>query len=351
MTAQQFLAQVSKGSPPAVSLFVGPDAYLRKLCKDALVAALLPTADDRESGWSRWDLAEVSLAQVLDDACSMSLFATTRVLWVAGAEAALPRSKAKLDEVPGARELSAYLANPTPGVTIVFDCSRYEFDRDDKTKVDNLRAFYKGIAAQVDFPRFSPVAARKLAEELATERGLKIGGAELELLLDATGGDAALIAQEIEKLSLFVKPGASVKSEDVVAMVPNARSADLFGLIRSIGRGDRAESFDLLDTLIRDGVFLPLALNYLDAQFRFALSAYEAKVKGAEGIRNHFQRAGINTWPATPEQLAFTMQAFSVPRLKRGLCLLHATDKALRDTRPDDRTVMEEFVWKLTAKD
>jgi DNA polymerase-3 subunit delta len=350
MTAQQFLTQVGKGKIEAVNLFVGPDAYMRQKAKDALIAALLPTPEDRESGWSRFDLTDVSLAQVIDDACAMSLFASTRLIWVAGAEAVLPRGRAKAEEVAGAAELRAYLAKPTPGTTIVFDCSRYEFDADGKKKIDTLKAFYSAVPAQVDFPRFSRDAARTLALSLATERNLKLHAQELELLLEATGSDAALIAQEIEKLSLFVSHGAPVQAADLVAMVPNARAADVFELARAIGRGDRAKSLDLLDTLVRDGVYLPLALSSLSSQFRYALAGHEAKIKGAPALRSHFQRQGINTWPATPEQLEQTMAAFPIPRLKKAIALLHSADKALRDTRPDDRTVLEEFVWKITEK-
>ena len=38
-------------------------------------------------------------------------------------------------------------------------------------------------------------------------------------------------------------------------------------------------------------------------------------------------------------------------RLKRAMLLVYAADQALRDTRPDDKTVMEDFVWKVTSKE
>ena len=352
MTAEQFLVGLQKQKAPALCLFLGPDAYMRTLCKEALIALVLPTPEDRESGWSRWDLTEVSVAQVLDDAASMSLFATRRLIWVAGAEAVVPKGRSKQDEDSnGSKELAAYLNNPTPDTTIVFDCSRYDFDGDDKTKVENLRKFFASLKAQVEFPRFTPDAARRLALDLAAEKKIRIGGSELELLVEATGADASRISQEMEKLALYAKPGETITADTITALVPNARAANIFALVASIGRGDRAKSLDILDTLIREGEYLPIALAFLATQFRMALAAHEAKVKGAMQIQGHFTKLGTPMWKARAEQVDQTMSAFAPGRLKRAILLVYAADQALRDTRPDDKTVMEDFVWKVTSKE
>ncbi len=133
--------------------------------------------------------------------------------------------------------------------------------------------------------------------------------------------------------------------------MPNARASNIFALVAAIGRGDRAASLDILDTLIREGEYLPLALSFLATQFRFALAGHEARVKGAQAIQNHFQKLGSPMWRARAEQVEQTMAAFAPGRLKRAIRLVYAADQALRDTRPDDKTVMEDFVWKVTAKE
>jgi len=40
--------------------------------------------------------------------------------------------------------------------------------------------------------------------------------------------------------------------------------------------------------------------------------------------------------------------AFNKDKLRAGIQKIYETDKALRDARPDDRTVMEQFVLGLT---
>jgi hypothetical protein len=54
-------------------------------------------------------------------------------------------------------------------------------------------------------------------------------------------------------------------------------------------------------------------------------------------------------WPSRAEQVWQTVGSFRSDQLERGIREIAATDAALRDTRPDDRTVLEQFVWKLTA--
>src|SRR5579884_408352 len=72
--------------------------------------AALP-GEDRESGFIRHDLDQVSLAEAIDDARSLSLFASRRLVWLARAEAALPRGEAASS---GAAPLVAdYVRQPT----------------------------------------------------------------------------------------------------------------------------------------------------------------------------------------------------------------------------------------------
>src|SRR5271169_6753896 len=93
MTPEQLLDQLQKKGPQPVYLFLGPESFNRDRCRRALIASALPE-EDREGGFTKHDLDEIPLAAALDDARSLSLFASKRVIWLARAEAALPRGKA-----------------------------------------------------------------------------------------------------------------------------------------------------------------------------------------------------------------------------------------------------------------
>jgi DNA polymerase III subunit delta len=354
MTPEQFLDRLRKHGPEPAYLFLGPEPFQRDRCRRALLDAALP-AEERDTGFERHDLDQTRLNAALDDARSLSLFATRRVIWIAGAESALPRGRAAAADddtaEPGdSGELANYLREPTPGTVLVIEASRYDFEGEDKPKIERVQKFYAAIPAQVEFRPFSPEAARAQAQALAKQAGLQLGFAELALLLEATGGDVARIAIEIEKLRLYTGTARKVTAEDIAALVPDAAATTIFVLVAALGRGDRARALQILDTLAREGEYMPLALSFLATQFRLALAAREAGLRGASQIQAHFTKLGARMWPERARQIEQTVQAFPKERMERAVVKLFEADRSLRDARPDDRIVMEEMILALTAR-
>ncbi|MGH9611715.1 MAG: DNA polymerase III subunit delta [Bryobacteraceae bacterium] len=348
MSPDQFLRQIGQRLAPAY-LFLGPEPYERDRCRRALIERVLPDEAARESGFSRHDLDEAPLTEALDDARSLSLFAADRVIWVSSAESALPRGRAAdSEDLPGVEALASFLRQPMSGVVVVFDASRYEFEGDDKTKIERVRKFYSAIPDQVEFRPFSPESARRLTQDLARETGLQLGSAELAMLLDATGGAAGRIRAEIEKLSLYVGSARKVTAEDIGLLVPNAQVSTIFALIAALERNNRQRALESLDNLVRQGEYLPLALTFLATQFRLALAAKEAGLRSSQQVQAHFTRQGIRIWRDRAEQVSQTASAFSQERLQSALKQIFEADRALRDTRPGDRIVMEKLVLSLT---
>lgn len=356
MTPDEFLRSIQKQPPAPAYLFLGQEAWYREQCRKALIERALPP-EDRENGFTRYDLDETDLSAVLDDARSFSLFATNRLIWVSSAEGVLPRTRSAASDSDDPEEgggkssaasLGAYLKDPVPGTVLVFECSRYDFEGDDKTKLARVQKFFAAIPAQIECQRFTAAAAKKLALTQAKRTGLQIGEDEIDLLIEILGSDASRIATEIEKLSLYAGTDRRVTAEDVVSLVPNGRATTIFALVAAIGRRDRAGSLDALDILVREGEYLPLALTFLATQFRLALVAKEAGLTNAGMIQSHFTKLGTPMWRSRAEQVQQTVAAFPAARMRKAIQKIFETDRALRDTRPDDRTVMEQFVLGLT---
>lgn len=354
MNPDQFLARISKQALSPAYLFLGPEGYYRQRCKDALLSQALP-GDARAEGLTQVDLEGTTIAGILDDARSLSLFSSDRVIWVSSAELALPRRlNVAADDEDGADKssdsgLPGYLKAPTPGTTLVFECSRYEFGGDDKPKLERVQKFYSQIPVTVEFRPLTPDSSRYLAQDLARQHGLKLGGAELATLLDACAGDAIRLASEIEKLSLFVEGSRAVTAEDVRALVPNAAQSTIFSLVNALGKGDRAGALRSLDILVREGEYLPLALTFLSTQFRLALAAKEARVNSVQQAQAYFAKVGVRMWRDRAEQVMGTAGAFTTERLAKAVGLIYETDKKFRDGYKDDRLVMETLVLALTA--
>jgi DNA polymerase-3 subunit delta len=269
-------------------------------------------------------------------------------VWVSGAEAALPRGRsAEAEEASGAAELGEYLRSPTPGTTVVFESTRYEFEGEDRAKVDRVQKFYSAIPEIVEFRPYTLESARKLAQDLAQQAGLQLGLSEMGLLVESLAGNASRIHNEIEKLRLYVGD-RKVTTDDILSLVPNAQASTIFALVAALGRGDRKRSLESLDTLIREGEYLPLALTFLATQFRLAMVAHEAGLRTSQQILAYCSKQGIRMWPDRANQVQQAVSAFTKERLARALERVFRADKALRDTHPDDRVVMEELVFSLT---
>jgi DNA polymerase-3 subunit delta len=292
----------------------------------------------------------------------MSLFASERLVFVANAEAAMPRTSrsaaASADTDEGDDEgaatgksgdgalLEAYVRNPTPGVTLVFEATRWDFDGDDKTKLDRTRKCYSAISDVVEFRRFSVDEARAELDRMARAKDVRLDPAAAEVLVEALAADVGRIAVELEKLSLY---GSTISADELPLLVPDARQSTIFGLVAALGRRDRSGALSTLDALVREGEYLPLALTFLAGQFRMALVAKEANLRGAMGVQGHFQKAGVPMWASKAEQVWQTATKFSKEQLETGLKLIFEADRDLRSARPDDRVIVENFVVRLCA--
>lgn len=354
MNPEQFIARIAKQALAPAYLFLGQEGYQRRICKQALLDRVLP-GEARDDGLTQVDLENTRLAGVLDDARSLSLFSNDRVIWVCSAELALPRrlssdgDEAVDAERSGAAELSEYLKAPTPGTVLVFECSRFDFAGEDRAKIERVQKYYSAVPAVVEFHQFTPESSRFLAQQLAKEAGVKIGGAELAALLEAVGGDANRLASEIEKLGLFVGRERPVVMDDLRALVPNAAQSTIFALVHALGKRDRAGALKSLDILIREGEYLPLALTILSSQFRLALAAKEGRVTSVVQAQGFFAKIGVRMWRDRAEQVMGTANAFTSDRLAQAVAMIYETDKRFREGYKDDQIIMETLVMSLTG--
>jgi DNA polymerase-3 subunit delta len=350
MSPSQFLSKLSRQDPGAVYLFVGSEPYSRGRCRQALLERVLPP-EERETGLTRHDLDEVSLNEVIEDARTLSLFTPRRLIWASSAEAPLPRTLARGDgpsDDGAAKPLVSYVRDPTPGVVLVFESSRFEYEGEGKKKLERVQKFYSSIPDQVEFTAYPPEEARRLAVELARQAGLSLTPAQIAQIVDACGVEAARIAMEIEKLAIYAA-GRSVSEQDIASLVPSAQAATTFALVAALGRRDRRKALELLDVLVREGEYLPLALSFLGSQFRQALAAHEAGLRSGQQVQSYFARNGVQMWPSRANDVQQTVSMFSREQLRAGLEKIFRTDAGLRDARPDDRTIMEEFVLAVTS--
>jgi len=356
VSPDQLLSLLKSKTPGPAFLFLGAEAYRRNLCRKALISVVLGNTDP-EQGLSRFDLRETSWDEITDDARSLSLFAPQRVVWVVNAEAALPRGRSSADEAEGSEggspgslgALLEYLKQPTPGVTLVAEASRFELDGEDKPKAERVRKLYAAIPAVVEFPRLTAQEALQIAQRLAKQAGLAFEPGALELLVDTLGADGLRISNEIEKLALGRVKAGKITAADLAESVPDSSLSTVFALVDALSRRDRSRALQITDKLIRQGEYMPLALSFLAGLLKLALAARELGLRTPQQIQDAFSRPGRPVWPSRAQQILQTAKVFTEPQLSQALERVYQTDKAFRDARPDDRLVMENFIFGVAG--
>src|SRR5437773_8251604 len=126
---------------------------------------------------------------------------------------------------------------------------------------DKRRSFYKTLTKLADIQIFDePDLNRSGWEENAGEivraeakkRGLEFEEEALELFVLSTGGDSGVVANELEKLTLYAPEGA-ITVEQVRALVPISRAAVIFELGNALARCDATLALSLVRDLLDQG--------------------------------------------------------------------------------------------------
>ncbi len=350
MTPKQFLDNLKKEEPLPIYLFLGSELFFRDRCRSALANVVLGQSDAETGNYkdlTEIDLRDQNLTTLIDEARTMSLFASARLLIGSCSEALIPR-RTSTKAVESFEVLHDYAKAPTPGTVLLFEAIGVDFDnRDDKSKIDRLAKLFGDTCAIVEMKRLSAEQMMYESTELAKQLDLEIAPSLLDGLIDMLGGDMGLLANELEKLSLYVGSDRPVKADDLDLLIPAARRRGVFEFSDALAHGDRVRALYILDTLAEMGVSWSMQVNLIAGLFRQALAMKEEGARTAQQVLNVSKKNSIRMWPPRARQLIEVGRHFSPKQLERALMKLGQADRDLRRERPNDRVIMEQLVVSL----
>lgn len=346
MKPKAFTQAVEAGKVESGYLFLGNEMFFRDRCRQSLRKAVL---GDDEEGFVEIDLKKESLTRLWDETRSLSLFATSRLVYGINAEAALPRRGTTADG-EAREEMKRYFADPAPGVVVVFECTKFDArERDDKAKAERVAKFYAAAPATVEMDRLGPEESFRACRALAERKGLKIESDALAELTDMLGYDLARLESELEKLSLYAGESATVTRADIEQLTPEARQGGIFELTDALARKDRSRALEIVDTLASSGAYWPMQVTLLAGLFRQALAVCELNARDSRQAVSALARYGVRIWPSRAQQLIGVARQFSKQELEKALASFFEADRDLRRERPDDRLIMERLIVQLTG--
>ena len=287
--SDRFVADVQARKLAPGYVFVGDEAFFRKRCRDAVLQQLVP-ADVRELSVYDMDLGEIELQQVLDRARTPSLMAPFQVFFIRGVKNLYTRGKHD-DEFAAIED---YFKNPNPDALVVFVADHISIPADvrrmdlqDKDRYERIRETLGESCTVLEFARVDEGDAVKWAIETANAEGVKLDADAARELVDSLGGDMMMVANELEKLVLFVGEKKRITLGDVETMVLAAKQRSFYELTDAISARDRARALAVLDAILNTGDGEEAAIGHLymlSRTFRQMLVIFERNVRDSRAL-------------------------------------------------------------------
>jgi DNA polymerase-3 subunit delta len=350
--AEKFASEVAGRKLRPAYVLIGDEVFFRDQCRQALLEHLVP-ADLRDFSLHDLDLADVSVAELLDRARTPSLMAPFQVFFVRGVKELYGRGS-HADELAA---IEAYLKDPNPAAVLIFvadhisipaDARRMELQ--DKDRYERIRETLGEYCGMVELARVDESDGIRWVLEQAQKEEVKVDQDAARELVDALGADMMLVSRELEKLILFAGEKKHVTLGDVETMVLAAKQRSLYELTDAISAKDKTRALAVLDALLSTGDGDDAAIGHLymlARTFRQMLVILEKNVRDSRAIWQALWQ-GFRLPPFAAEDVIRQARRYKSRReLTRALRLIARADFSLRTNPPSKRLVLENLVIHL----
>jgi DNA polymerase-3 subunit delta len=336
VTPNEAIQQAKQGKLRPLYVVAGEERLLR----DQVVAAL------REASLAggvaafnedKFTAGEGDVENVIAAARTVPMMAQRRFVLVRGAERWDAGEGRESDASPFDR-LAEYAAAAVDSTCMVIVSS----------KLDGRRKFGQLARKQGWIVVCDPLDARALPDWIAgrfAAKGHDVDRDVSELLAALAGPQLSSVDDAIERLSLYVGPGAPVDEAAVGACVARVRTSDTWDLVDAVGARDLGRALrTLADAYDPRERGLPL-LGALAWSIR-QLARYQAAVLGGASPDEAARRAGVFQ-PYRARDLGQKARAVQPREVERWMLVLADTDVALKSSRRAADAILEEMLTRL----
>src|ERR1700742_2386509 len=355
-SAEKFASEVANRKLRPGYVLIGDEVFFRDQCRQALLQHLVPT-DMRDFSLHDLDLAQVSIAEVLDRAQTPSLMAPFQVLFVRGVKELYGRGS-HAEEFAA---IEAYMKDPNPAAVIIFVADHISIPADvrrmemqDKDRYERIRETLGDYCGMVELARVEEADGIRWIIDQGLKEAVKVDQDAARELIDALGADMMLVSHELEKLILYVGEKKHITLGDVETMVLAAKQRSLYELTDAISARDKPRALALLHGLLNasdGGEDSAIGHLYMLARtFRQTVVILEKNVRDSRAIWQALWQ-GFRMPPFAAEDLIRQARRYSSRReLTQKLRLIAHADLELRSSPPDKRLILERLVMELASE-
>lgn len=329
MDIDALLEGARSGSFPPCVVLVGDESFLIGRAVDALRRAVV---GEGPRGFNE-DIFEgkgTKAASVLSAAQTLPMMASTRLVLLRHVDQMTPTEQAALGE---------YLLAPAETTCLVMTAHKL----DGRGK---LAKAAKKSKAWVDAKPLRRGALRGFAQAEARSRGHALLGPAVDALLDALGEDVAAVDDALERLSLFVGPGAAIDADAVHACVTRVRADSIWALVDAVGLRQRDKALAAASSLLADREPPLRILAMVARQLRMVARMRQALADGLRGA-DAAKQAGAPPFKA--DELARAAKRFRLSELGTAFETLSEVDLMLKGSRRPPETILQEGILRLAS--
>jgi DNA polymerase III subunit delta len=256
--------------------------------------------------------------------------------------------------------IEEYFKNPNPDALLIFVADHIRIPADarrmeltDKERYQRIRETLGEYCTVLEFARVAEGDAVKWATDTANAEQVELDNDAARELVDALGGDMMMVANELEKLLLFVGNHKRITLGDVETLVLAAKQRSFYELTDAISAGDRARALKVLDAILSSGDGEDAAIGHLymlQRTLRQMLVILERNVRDSRALWQVLWQ-GFRIPPFAAEDIIRQARRYKSRReLTRAIRRVARADLSLRSNPPSKRLVLENLVLDLTAE-
>jgi DNA polymerase-3 subunit delta len=312
--SQVILARhLKKGALKPVYLFCGEEEFLLQRALGQVEAYLRERGE--LSAKVSFRLHEVSWAEVLSAARSPQLWGGRQLVVVWGVE----RSKAA-----ELKPLAAYLQAPSAWTCLVLVAAAL------KMKEVQSHALWRQLLEQeavVAFPRLWERELIQWLEEEAKRQGKTLAPGVARFLVEMGGQNLSELAQQLEKLILFVGAAPELSLAAARTLASQSRQYTIFELVEALGQSRPEKALQVLHQLLELGEPPGVILVMLARQIRLL---WRVAAKPPEGRDADTLARELGLPPFAAAKLLQQAKHFRPGRLREQLLALQEVDLQLK---------------------
>ncbi len=336
--ASDFFSSLKKSDPLPVYLFHGEDSRLIGKALEAVVKKVdLGDLSDFNSDFFHGK--ESDPGSVIAAARTLPMMADRRLVVVK-----------RVDEWKGkAREaLLDYLLDPSPTTVLAMSAEGLSLRGASAKKEDkDLEKAVNKTGQAVRFARPSRARLPAVIREMFAERGKRIGGEAVDLLIDLAGDETRGLEHQVDKVAIFVGEKDAVSRQDVLEAVADVKEANVFEFTDAIGAHDLEGALRSYRRMRDQGQEPLMILAMLARHFRNLWRIGELAEEGESPVAIA-KRLKMNEWVV---KKSYMPQLPNFPLTGTGgvMKALADLDIQLKSTRTDREVVFERTVIRLCS--